>query len=109
MLNFARFLRGFLRVKRIYIDEKYINVEAHSIVYLYFFISILGVTFHDYKCMTYDDVLFIGLLTMTELLLPQDNYQVFSTDCNNFTLFKYNDIIILYTLSRTLSTRAPPA
>lgn len=72
-----------------------------------FFISILGVTFH--QVISHDDCSICCIIDKDGIFLIQDNYHVFSNDCNNYTLFKCKDIITSYTLRRTYLTRAPPA
>jgi len=74
-------------------------------------VSIFGVTFHHHdESASHDDCPICRIANNNdEAVLTQDNNFVFSTDCNNNTLFKYKDILTPYTLIRTLSARAPPA
>jgi hypothetical protein len=82
-----------------------------SIFFIFiFFTSILAVAFHHHEdCMLHDDCLICSIVANNRTFLTQDTYQVFSNDYAISTVFIYKDFITLYTLTRTFSTRAPPA
>ena len=77
---------------------------------LIFFISILGVIYHHHEDgMPHDDCLVCCIVAHNSVFLTQDTYQVSSNDSIISSVFIYKDFITPYTLTRTLSIRAPPA
>ncbi len=77
---------------------------------LFFFISVLGVTFHHHEDgMPHDDCFICKIVTDNRIFLTQDTYQTFSNDSIISSVFIYKDFITPCTLTRTFSIRAPPA
>ena len=87
------------------------TLKRLSIFFIFiFFISILSVIYHHHEDgMPHDDCLVCSIVANNRTFLSQDTYQVLSDYRIISFVFIDKDLITPYTLTRTISARAPPA